>query len=289
MAAVLSADAGDVEKIAEIISECQRMNIEVLPPDVNESLGGFTVIEEDGKQKIRFGLYSIKNFGNGIADSIIAERKKGGHFKNIEEFLLRNSNKNLNKKSLEALIMCGAMDNLEERGILIENLENLLTFNREANNKPENQDSLFGLMEDKTTLPKLQLREAEEILPKQKLEWEKDLLGLYVSGHPLDEYKAKLRGQGRSVRLAKERLREGMLAGVTGLIDSVRIINTKRGDKMAFVRISDYADSIEVVVFPKKFTAFEEDLTEEVCVHLEGRISKRNGDTSIILETCKKL
>lgn len=296
MASVMTADAGDVEKVAEIINEASRMGIKVLPPDINDSLGDFTVVDKKGKfaekpseaQAIRFGLYSIKNFGEGIASSIIGERKAGGKFKSMVDFLERITNKNLNKKSLESLIKCGATDNLGERGQLLHNLENLLKFNRDAGAGPENQESLFA-SNGLEIASSLHLEDAEEASPKDKLIWEKELLGLYISGHPLDQYKDKIRGKGESIRLAKERLREGMLAGISGLIEDLREITTKRGDRMAFMRVSDYVDSMEVVIFPGKYSELREDLQKDVCVHMEGRISKRNGETSLILETCKKL
>jgi DNA polymerase-3 subunit alpha len=145
MSAVLTAESGDVEKINEIISECKRMNIPVLPPDINESFGGFTVVtdEKTGEEKIRFGLYTIKNFGEGIGGVIINERKQNGKFKSLADFLDRIKDKNLNKKSLEALIKSGAMDALGERGSMLGNLESILAYNKEKNKAPENQDSLW--------------------------------------------------------------------------------------------------------------------------------------------------
>src|SRR5690606_37884174 len=124
---VLTADAGDIEKIAETIHECVRMRIEVLPPDVNESFSAFSVAPNESK--IRFGLVSIKNFGAGIADAIITERKANGPYASLADFLRRVQNKNLNKKSLEALIMAGAFDRWGERGRLLANVETLLSYN----------------------------------------------------------------------------------------------------------------------------------------------------------------
>jgi DNA polymerase-3 subunit alpha len=142
MACVLTADAGDVEKIAEFIGDCKRMNIPVLPPNVNESFQDFTVVKGE-QDKIRFGLITIKNFGENIADTIIEERKKNKKFKNLSDFLTRVKSKNLNKKSLEALIKVGALDEFGERGQMMGNIENMLTFVKEAGQQSENQDYLF--------------------------------------------------------------------------------------------------------------------------------------------------
>ena len=146
MAAVLTADAGDVEKIAEVVAECKRMGVKVLPPSVNESYGNFTVIDDTS---IRFGLYSIKNFGAGVGDSIITSREQGGKFTDIADFLSRVTDKNLNKKSLESLIGSGALDDLGERGQFLANIDLLLNYHREHAKAPTDQSSLFGL----TSLP----------------------------------------------------------------------------------------------------------------------------------------
>lgn len=146
MTAIMTSESGDVEKVAEIVHECEKMKIEVLPPNINESFGGFTVIVGSDKQEgrsIRFGLYTIKNLGTDIANAIIEERKKNGKFKNLANFFERINHKNLNKKSVEALAKSGAMDDLAERNTIIGNLETLLAFNKEAKSIAS-QDSLFG-------------------------------------------------------------------------------------------------------------------------------------------------
>ena len=159
LSAVLSADSGDVDKISESIIECTRMNIEVLPPDINESFGYFSVVpaEDKTKSKIRFGLYSIKNFGEGIAKSIIEERKANGIYTSLANFLERSKNKNLNRRSLESLIKSGALDKLEDRGTMLENTESILQYTKDCAQMNNNQDSLFigtNTDNDELTLPK---------------------------------------------------------------------------------------------------------------------------------------
>ncbi|MBX4210565.1 DNA polymerase III subunit alpha [Candidatus Parcubacteria bacterium] len=291
MASVLTADSGDVEKIAEIITECKRMKIPVLPPNINESLGGFTVVrdEKENIDKIRFGLYTIKNFGKGIGDSIIEERKKNGKYKNLADFLDRIKDKNLNKKSLEALIKCGAMDEFGERGIMLANFESLLAYNKERKNGSENQDSLFGALPVDAALPDLRLAPAEPASQADKLIWEKELLGLYISGHPLDKFKDKLGGRETNIKKIQEQMKEGMLTVATGIIEEAKDILTKKGDRMLFLRLADFTGSIESVIFPKVFEEFKDSLRLENCVAIKGRVSKRNGTTSLIAEKVKNL
>ncbi len=296
MSAVLTADSGDVEKIAEIIAECKRMKIPVLPPDINESYAGFTVIKgarEEGKEEatpdsIRFGLVTIKNFGEGIGTAIIAERKKNGPFKSLVDFLTRIKDRNLNKKSLESLIKCGAMDDLGERGQMLANIDDILKFNKESNTS-EDQDSLFGLMSDTSSLPTLRLKVTEPANPNDKLVWEKELLGLYISGHPLDKHSEKLAKREMSIKELKENLREGMIAIAYGILEEIRPIVTKKGDKMLFIKVADYTGSIEAVIFPKLFKEHEAIFTPDNCVAIKGRLSMRNGTPSIVTEKIKAL
>ena len=288
MSAVLSADAGNVEKVAESINECKRMGIDVLPPDVNESFGPFSVVVKEGeKDCIRFGLHSIKNFGEGIADSIIDERKKNGKYTSLENFLERIQDKNLNRKSLEALIQCGALDSLGDRGAMYANIEVLLQYHREFAGLPEAQDSLFGSLAG-TPHSTLTFTEGETITPSKKLAWEKELLGLYVSGHPLDAYRTLLESRA-SIQKIREGLREGMLGVASGIVEEIRPVVTKRGDRMAFVRVADFTGNIEVVFFPKVFATHQQLLQPEACIAIKGRRSDRNGEISLIAEAVKEL
>lgn len=303
MAAVLTADAGDVEKIAEIVAECKRMGIEVLPPSVNESYGNFTVVEvrpahvqhgSKGMQghAIRFGLYSIKNFGTGVADSIIQAREaglpgQGGKFKDMADFLERVHDKTLNKKSLESLIMCGAFDDLGvSRGINLANIETLLAYHREHASTPSAQASLFG----GSGAPKavLKLDTAERATKDERLKWEKELLGLFVSGHPLDKHKDKFNDEKKTVRYAIEHLK-GVETVIAGYLEDRQTILTKKGERMGFFHLSDRSGSIEVVAFPRALKEFDSVLQEGACVALKGRISERNGEPSFVAEKAKVL
>lgn len=288
MTAVLTADAGDAEKIAAAINECKRMKIPVLPPDINESFGDFTVVDIDSKKGIRFGLYTIKNLGIEIADAIIKERETNGIFKSFSDFLDRIQHKNLNKKSLESLIKSGAMDAFGERNQLLFNTDEALNYNRESVKLKQSQSSLFSLMKDRSTLPDLKLRKTEPVHPSEKLAWEKELLGLYVSGHPLDKFKDKM--DKIKIKLgAAKKMEDNMPVVVAGVIEEARRVITKRNETMLFAKISDYTDTIEVVIFPRVLEKYGEIIREGNCIALKGKISLRNGEPSIICEEIKEM
>lgn len=293
MAAVLTADSGDVEKIAEVVAECKRMGIKVWPPSVNESRGRFTVVDDptnpaSEKKHIRFGLYSIKNFGEGVADSIIAAREKGGPFKDIADFFSRITDKNLNKKQLESLIQCGAFDDmLISRGELLSNLEILLDYHRQHLNAPRDQGSLFGALSSaKITLS---LHKAEPVPMETLLSWEKELLGLYVSGHPLDKHKDKLARQRMDIKTSKEKFPRGVDTVIAGFLETTQIILTKKGERMLFARLTDFSDGIEIVAFPRILKEAGDLFTLGNCIALKGKFSERNGETSFMVDRAKAL
>ena len=289
MNAVLTAESGDVEKIAEIIVECKRMGIPVLPPDVNESFKDFTVVRvPKEKDKIRFGLHTIKNLGADISDAIIVERKEDGKFKSFADLLERIQHKNLNKKSLEALIMCGAMDAFGERGAMLGNMEEALAYHKEYSSSTA-QTSLFGGLPETHALPGLRLKDVPPASAETKLAWEKELLGLYVSGHPLDKYRERLEKRETNIKKIKEEMKDDMLTMVAGIVEEAKEITTKKGDRMAFLKVADFADRIEVVVFPKLFVESKALLVADKCVAIKGRISNRNGEISLIAEAVKEL
>jgi len=285
MASLLTADAGDIDKIATIVAECTRMGISVSPPDANESFGDFTVVDDSN---IRFGLHSIKNFGSGVGNYIIQERKSNGSFTSLGNFLSRIRDRNLNRKSLESLIKSGALDTLGERGQMMQHIELLLQYHRENMLAPDNQDSLFGAssMQAET---ELRLPPAETTSMKERLGWERELLGLYVSGHPLDAHKSKFENQKFDIRSTKEKLPNGVQTVIAGLIENNQTILTKNGEKMAFLRVSDYSDGVEVVCFPRVLKEYDALLQLESCVMIKGRMSERNGEMSFVAEAVKKL
>ncbi len=293
MCACLTAESGDIDQVAIYVDEGKRMGIKILPPDVNESFGYFTVVAEEGKsiedsRAIRFGLYTIKNFGKDIADAVVAERKNGGPFKNFAEFLDRINHKNLNRKSLEALIKAGALDSLgEERGTMLGNIEVALEYAKQTIHSG-GQDSLFGAMADQSSVPSFKLKPYPPIADKERLLWEKDLLGLYISGHPLDVFSAKFAKVENTINHNKH-LPEGTTTTVGGIIEEVKTVYTKKGDMMAFVRIADLNDKLETVFFSDRYLNFKNILVPDTCIALKGKINYRNGEPSLVVDAAKVL
>jgi len=287
MTALLMADSGDTDKVSEIITECKRLKIEVLPPDINESFTDFTIVKnEQGNEAIRFGLQTIKNFGEGIAKAIILERKTNDKFKSLADLLERIQDRNLNKKSLEALTKCGAMDKLGERRQIIENMPALLQYGKDFALKPKEQDSLFS---NNMEISQITLEKTGTATMEEKLTWEKELLGLYISGHPLDKFSQQLSKSKTNLSKVKKKSLEGMTTVVAGIIEEFKPILTKKGNKMAFLKLSDFSDTIEVVIFPKIFSEFQEFLEIDKCILIKGKISKRSEDTSLIAENIREL
>ena len=283
MAALLTADAGDTEQIAILVAEAERLNIPVLPPDINESGADFTVAGES-KDTIRFGLTSIKNFGEGISRAIIEEREKAGPFRDLSDFLARVGSKNLNKKSLESLVKSGALDRFGERGHLMANMDQLLAFHKEATAESP-QDSLFAFAAPTLSLPPA----GRETSLTEKLLWEKELLGIYVSGHPLDAHTDKTAKAGMSIAAIRHEPKPGFTVILPVLVDEVKTLLTKKGEKMAFLKVSDKSDSIEAVIFPKTYQEHQGIIAAGNCLLVKANISGRNGETSLSIENLKLL
>ncbi len=316
MSAVLTADSGDVEKIGEFMTDCKKMGIPVLPPSINESYRDFTVVKSTGadvhsvgadRDKIRFGLTTIKNFGEEIARVIVEERKKNGKFTSLSNFLERIIDRNLNKRSLEPLIKTGALDEFGDRGVMLANSENLLKYNKEVSKKNQNQDSLFGMFDGLPAEAGAKSYEAFTLEPaplatmKDKLAWEKELLGLYISGHPLDKYRATLEKQQISIKRIKDLLTVGdaeaeavksqIDAGkpIGGIIEEVREIMTKNNEPMAFIKLADFTGSIDAVVFPRTYAQFKNSIKVDTCIASICKVSERNGEMNLIIERLKVL
>ena len=297
LTALLTADSGDTDSIAVFVAEAKRMNIPVLPPDINESGSDFTTIHasyplnalpNEFPNAIRFGLSSIKNFGDGISETIIAEREAHGLFRTLSDFLSRIGSKNLNRKSLESLIKCGALDSISlpesDRGALLGSIETLLTFHRETTADAP-QDSLFGMLD----APPLSIPAGKPVSLLDKLSWEKELLGIYVSGHPLDAHGALTTKAKLSISKIKEEPRAGMPIILPVLVLVVRAILTKSGEKMVFVTLEDMTGSIEAVIFPRLFKEHANALVPGACLLVKGKVSIRNGESSIAIDDIKPL
>lgn len=286
MAAVMTAESGDPAKIYAAVEECKKMGINVLPPNINESLENFTVIDE---HNIRFGLGGIKNLGSDVVAKIKEERKVGGPFKSLTDFILRVSTRNMNKKSWEALVKCGAMDNFGERNTLLTNSEQVLEFARERlKSKQAGQESLFSAFGAKDIeKTEIKLKDAEPASKDEKLVWEKELLGLYVSSHPLENYKKVL-----SMLVPIGALREEMVdasISIGGIISKLKKSLTKKSEPMLFINLEDQSGSIEAIIFPSALSKVSVMIEEEKIIQLNGRLSEKDGEYKLIVEEVKDL
>jgi DNA polymerase-3 subunit alpha len=286
MAALMTSEKNDVERVGYLIGECKKMNIEVLAPDINESYYGFTVIPES--EKIRFGLAAIKNVGGNTVGEIVAQRKAGGKFADVFDFMKRINPKLINRKSLEALIKAGAFDNMAERNTLLSNIEKLLEIGREnEKNKSNGQRGLFGALPEAKN-GEYSLAPAREANKSEKLMWEKELLGLFVTAHPLEEYKSSMEKNCLKITRVKENP-GARLVKIGGMISTVKKIITKTGKPMLFMGLEDLTDKIEVVVFASAMEKNPSVYVESKVVYVYGRMDMRDGEPKIIADNVEEV
>ena len=301
MAAVMTAESGDSDKIARAIEECKRLEIVVLPPDINHSDLGFTIQDlkslsktdlERGltevavkiRQGIRFGLSAIKNVGDLAINSILSARRKDGEFKTIMDLCARVDTRLVNKKALESLIKAGAMDTLGSRAAQLLILDQCLEESHKiAKNKISGQVSLFG--ESDNDIVSIKLPEVDELPLEQLLIFERDLLGFYLHEPPflaklsqLDEFVSV-----KVLDLTDEHIGQKLTLG--GVVTDVKKVLTKKSQaEMAFVRISDGIGEIECVVFPQTFGQTKEFLLKDNVILIWGRIDKREDQLSLVAD-----
>jgi DNA polymerase-3 subunit alpha len=291
LSACMTAESGDIETCSEYIAEANRMGYKVLPPDINESFSDFTVVVENGKVtgNIRFGLLNVKNFGAEIGKAVIAERREHGPFTSMEDFLERVQHRNMNKKSLEALIMCGAMDEFGDRGIFCANIEHLLAFHKGIGQFSNGGQG--GLFDNLVEKPKsvLHLDEATPATMEQKLVWEKELLGLYVSGHPLDAHSEKMKKATTTIAaLLKKKFDKNQL--LVAHIDLAKVIMTKKDNsKMAFLTIQDKSGIAEAVIFPEAFKKIGSLVKEGIVAAMKCSVAERGDKVTIMIEDIRIL
>ncbi len=284
MASLLTADQGDTERVGFLITDCKKLDIEVLPPDINESFMGFSVVPD--RSQVRFGLSAIKNVGDKVVEFIIKERKENGKFKSIADFLSRVDVQSLNKKSLESLILAGAFDKFEERGVLLYNTENLLLYNKEKKKiKDSGQIGLFDTTQGEETI---NLDKAAPLSEKEKLDWERRLLGLFITGHPLKHLEEKVKKGGISLKEAKRQMSDtSVRVGV--IVSGVKRIITKSGDPMYFLRVEDLDDNIEVIAFPKALRKNPFNFEEGGTLFVSGMVTHRDDTPKIIYEKAEEI
>ncbi len=310
MAGLLNAELSDIDRISVLIQEAKQSGIEILPPDINKSFVNFTPeIERDSvglgtkpavaqaerrqSEKIRFGLVAVKNVGEEIAKGIVEERVRGGPFKNFEDFLTRVQHKDLNKKSLESLIKGGAFDSLGvERNQALQGIDDVLkfasTFRRSFTQMNGRSVSLFGTNQPTISL---KLKTVQPATNGEKLTWEKELLGFYLSDHPLKAYEKKI-NEVRAKPIAELRkITNGrLLVRTAGLVSKIKKIFTKTGQAMLFAKLEDLSlQPIEVVVFNNTLEKTMSVWQENNVVLVEGRVNWRDGEPKIICEAARRL
>ena len=240
MAALMTSDQDDTERLAIEMNECKHMGIEVLNPDVNESFVEFAVVP--GENTIRFGMAAVKGIGVGAVEAILEARDAGGKFTSIEDFAKRVSTKRFNRKAWESLIKTGGFDQFGDRSDLLYNLDTIQGFASKIQKEAASgQTDLFGMLAESEAAvqPSITLQDApQKYTDKERLTWERELMGLYISAHPLDAYATYLSEQAQPLTQLTPNY-DGQRMTVGGLISSVRTIVTKNGPKMAFVALED--------------------------------------------------
>ena len=285
MAALLTSHQGDNDKISFLIRECEEMKIPVLPPDINQSFRNFSVVPRE--KKIRFGLSAIKNVGQKIVVDILQERKENGSFQSFEDFLERTASLSLEKKTLGSLAEAGAFDQLIEREKIVNNLARILAFLHDLREqKKSHQQSLFQASDSK---PRLHLPNGNPTPLKMKLEWEKKLLGLYVSAHPLDEFKKIFRQETTPIReIITGSWKRGQ-ARIGGIIVRITKILTRNQQQMIFAELEDQSGRIEVIVFPNTLEQYSSLFKENKILIIQGQVSHRDNQPKLICDLAEEI
>ena len=294
MAATLNSFLGNLDKVPIYIYECKRLNIGILKPDINKSFTKFTVQDK----KIRFGLGSIKNVGISAIETVISERERNGEFKSFTDFCERIQSGTVNRKCIECLIKAGCFDEMNQtRATLLASYERILdTINNQGRNSMANQVTMFDLVQPEETV-KYQYTVLKELDERELLAQEKEMIGIYISGHPLEKFKDAIQRQTNinSIQIKDlngenaGKFKDGQNVKYAGTITSVKKKYTKRNTIMAFVTVEDLYGSAEIVVFDSVFSRCDNILVEENIVLVEGRLSiKEDEDARIIVQNIKE-
>jgi len=290
MAAMLNSFLGNLDKTPIYIDECKRMNIEILKPDINKSFTKFTVDEG----KIRFGLGSVKNVGIGAAEAIVKQRKEKGEFKDLADFCERIADENVNKKCIECLIKAGAFDGFNEtRNTLLNAFEEIIdSISNETKKNIKGQVTLFELGGEENKKQKYSYVKLPEFSKKMLLDMEKEMTGIYISGHPLDSVMEDInrRSTINSMDFIKykeeqstSKIKDGMNVTYIGMVSAIKVLYTKKNTQMAFVTIEDLYGTCEVVVFEAVLKEARNILIEDNIVVVNGRISIKDDENISIV------
>ncbi len=291
MAALMTADMRWTDRLAIEITECKRMGLKVLGPDINESYGDFGIV--GGERTIRFGLSGIKNMGKALVEEfVIPERDQNGPFKSVCDFAARVNSSKFNKKSWESAIKTGTFDRFGDRSDLLFNLDSIQAYGaKRQKDAASGQTDLFGAMGDAGAVPEPDIKPSPTKFPeKEQLLWERDLMGLYISSHPLDKYDTYFEEQTHDYSLVSPE-NEGKQLSIGGIISDVRTILTKSGTRMAFVKLENKIAEQEVIVFPSLYEEVGAKLEQDNIVKVVGRVNAKDkagnisSDAKIIADT----
>ena len=284
MAALMTADMRWTDRLAFEIAECKRMGIKVLGPDINQSYGDFGIV--GGENTIRFGLSGIKGVGKALVEEkVIPERDSGGPFKSVCDFAKRVDSTKFNKKAWESAIKTGAFDSFGTRSDLLYNLENIQAYGAKMQkDAASGQTDLFGAFGAVAAIPEVEIKPSPaQYSEKEQLLWERDLMGLYVSAHPLDKYDTYFEEQTHPFSYVCEQY-DGRTVVVGGIITAVRTILTKSNTKMAFVKIENKTSEQEVVVFPSVYEEYGGKLVQDNVVKVIGKVNARDKNGNVVPE-----
>ena len=290
MAALMTSVIDNPGKVAEYIYSCRQMGIKILPPDINRGVGNFSV--DNGN--IRYGLAAIKSIGRPVIESIIEERKLRGEFKNLKDFIERLSNKEVNKRTVENFIKSGAFDSLKgtRKQLMMIYIRVMDQVNQEKKYSMTGQMSLFDIVDEEQKKEfEITLPDVGEYQKETLLAFEKEVLGVYLSGHPLEEYEEKWRNNisatTQDFQLDEEtgvtKVRDGAKEIIGGMITSKTIKYTKKNQTMAFITIEDLMGTVEVVIFPRDYEKNQQYLQEDSKVFVKGRVSEEDDNASKLI------
>jgi len=279
MAALMTSEMHNSDRVVTLMDECRRMEIDVLPPDVNESEGMFTVVGD----KIRFGLLAIKNVGSGPVEKIMAAREQDGRFTSLAEFVSRVDLHLLNKRCLESMITAGAFDSVHpNRKAMHQVLESMIAFGHTMQESSHTVD-MFGDIDEDTTRKAPAIPDIEDWPVSIKLNGEKEMLGFYVSGHPLARFRRELRSFSSLSTQKIAGADDGREVRVGGIIQNLKVMLDKRGNQMAFVTIEDFTGSLELIVFSDCYEKTKSFIRVDAIVLASGRISTREGQAAKLI------
>jgi DNA polymerase-3 subunit alpha len=293
MAALLTSEINNMDKVSQYLNECRRLNIQILPPDINQSDANFTPIESQKTEKnkyigtIRFGLAAVKNVGAAAVKSITEAREKNGTFKDLMDFFERIDARTVNKKVVESLIKCGAMDGFgHSRQQLMLGLESIMQkIGQMLTLKESGQSSFFDVLEGPTNKRTLDLPKVEEWPKAQLLGLEKELLGFYVTGHPLSEYETLIKYYNNASSKQLIQINMEKMVSSCGIITAVRKTVTKKdAKKMAILTIEDLEGTIEAVVYPSVYEQYEKYIEENKAVMIKGNAQPKEEKAKIIVK-----